>query len=354
MAKRACIKALVLSAGLGQRLRPMTTRLPKPLLPAAGQSVAAHTLNQLALIGCDAVAMNLHHRGDQIRAAFKDQWGGLSMHYSEEPELLGTLGALRPLREFFSDCDLALVINGDSLCRWPLKQMIRRHTKTGAAATILLSATAEPEHYGGGVGLNESLRVTQFRRSGPIRGIVKERAVFAGAHVLSRSLLDCIPDGSGPADIVGDLYQPLLESGTDFQAVKTRRAWHDLGTPDRYLDGVCDWARGRAPVRWLRSNWVASGARVGARVRLRRTALEAGAQVESHSRLDQVVVLPGGRVGPHCKLHRVIVAPNATLPEGSDVEHRLVTPLSSGRSPGENDSVLGQLVFTPIDPARGE
>ena len=348
MARSPRIRALVLAAGLGQRLQPLTGMLPKPLLPAAGQTVAAHSLNQLRMVGCEAVALNLHHRGEQIRDTFGETWGGLDIYYSEEEELLGTLGALRPLREFFRECDLAILLNGDSLCRWPLKRMLRKHQKSGAEATVLVNSRPDPERYGGGIALDETGRVVQFRKVGPQRGKIKRRAVFTGAHVLSRSFLDRVPNGVGPADIVGDLYQPMLAAGAHFHAMTTSRAWHDLGTPDRYLEGVCDWARGRAPVRWLRRNWISAGARVGSRVRLRQVALEAGAVVGAKSRLEQVVVLSGARVGEGCRLHRVILGPNVNLPPGSKVEHRVVTPLSAGRADGARDSVLGQLVFTPI------
>ncbi|HEX2644211.1 MAG TPA: sugar phosphate nucleotidyltransferase, partial [Thermoanaerobaculia bacterium] len=120
------VRALVLAAGLGTRLRPLTDATPKPLLPVAGVPILGHTLAQLAAVGCEAVAMNLHYHGDQIRRRFGDDFAGMPITYSEEPVLLGTLGAFDPLRELFAPADLIILINGDSLCRWPLRRMIRR------------------------------------------------------------------------------------------------------------------------------------------------------------------------------------------------------------------------------------
>ncbi|MDP9119810.1 MAG: nucleotidyltransferase family protein, partial [Acidobacteriota bacterium] len=150
------LRALVLSAGLGIRLRPLTELVPKPLLPVAGAPILAHTLERLAAVGCEAVAINLHHLGEQIRGHFGTAFAGMPLTFSEEPELLGTLGALFPLREFLAAADLVLLVNGDSLCRWPLARLVRQHLKTGDAATLLLASRPDPRLFGGGVGIDSA------------------------------------------------------------------------------------------------------------------------------------------------------------------------------------------------------
>ena len=200
------LRALVLAAGLGTRLRPLTDVAPKPLLPVTGLPILGHTLQQLAAVGCEAAAVNLHHRGDQIRQRFGDSFAGMPLVYSEEPELLGTLGALHPLKEFLAGADMILLINGDSLCRWPLKKLIRRFQATPAdtaQATLLLTAQAPPADFGGGVGIDRNGRILSFRPNDPERGEVVRRYVFAGAHVISPRLLERV--GPGKSDIVHDL-----------------------------------------------------------------------------------------------------------------------------------------------------
>ena len=118
------IRALVLAAGLGRRLRPLTEDLPKPLLPVTGKPILSWTLERLRAAGCEAVAVNLFHAGERIRERYGDEHEGLPLVYSEEHELLGTLGALAPLRGFFAGCDLVLVVNGDSFCRWPFRELL--------------------------------------------------------------------------------------------------------------------------------------------------------------------------------------------------------------------------------------
>ncbi|HEX6202291.1 MAG TPA: sugar phosphate nucleotidyltransferase, partial [Thermoanaerobaculia bacterium] len=262
------LRALVLAAGHGMRLRPLTDDLPKPLLPVAGRTVLDHTLDALVAVGCEAAAINLHHLGEKIRRRYGDAYRGMRLVWShEEGERQGTLGALHPLKGFLADSDAVILLNGDTLCPWPLPRMLRRHRATGAEATLLLTTRVDPERFAGGVGVDREGRVLSFWKGATERGEAVRRAVFAGAHVLDPKLLAGIE--AGPADIVRALYLPMLERPGRIRAVPSRRRWHDLGTPRRYLDGVLDWGRGGWPRRFWRRSWVSPEATVepGARVR---------------------------------------------------------------------------------------
>lgn len=234
------VRALVLAAGKGERLRPLTLRLPKPLLPVRGEAVTGRTLRALARAGVEAAALNLHHLGGAIRNHFGERYAGLPITYSEEPELLGTSGALPPLAAFFAPADLVLIVNGDSLCDWPFEDLIAAHLEArshGAVATVLLVSRPDPKEFGGGVGVNRrgaSSRALVFRGVESIvpgETKIAARRVFAGAQILEPSLLARIPEG--PGDIVTVLYEPLLREGAHIHAFTTRRKWFDLGTPER-------------------------------------------------------------------------------------------------------------------------
>ena len=337
------IRALVLAAGLGRRLRPLTEVVPKPLLPVAGRPVLAWTLERLASVGCEAVAVNLHHLGADIRRSFGDSFRDVPLRYSEEPELLGTLGALGPLRQFFAAADVILVINGDSLCRWPLKKLVRRHLATNAQASLLLASRPDPGQFGGGVGVDGEGRVRSLFEGDEVRGVVERRYVFAGAHVLSPSLLHRV--GDGPADFVSDLYLPLLSEGARLQGVTTRGRWHDLGTPRRYLEGTLDWSRGPWPWRLWRRSWVAGEASIQRGARLVRSAVEVGADIGSRCRLERTLVLPGGRVGPGSRLRDCIVGYDVALPVGSRISGQVMVLQGRDQRPSAGDSVVGGMIF---------
>ena len=178
------VRALVLTAGLGTRLHPLTEFVPKPLLPVAGRPLVAHTLSRLAALGCGQAILNLHHKGGAIRKEFGGAFEGVSLGYSEEKELLGTMGAAASVRDFLADCDVALVVNGDSLCRWPFEKLLRAHRRGSEAITLLLAKRAAPEDFGGGVGVDRGGRVVS---TGPANqfGQVHGRRVYAGAQALA-------------------------------------------------------------------------------------------------------------------------------------------------------------------------
>jgi mannose-1-phosphate guanylyltransferase len=344
------IRALVLAAGLGTRLRPLTEQLPKPLLPVRGVPILGHTLAQLADFGCEAAAVNLHYQGEPIRERFGDAHAGMSLTWSEEPELLGTLGALHPLKEFFAPADLILLVNGDSLCHWPLRHLVRRHLAGDAPATLLLASRPDPAEFGGGVGVDRAGRIQSFRLGDPERGEVAGRHVFAGAHVISPGLLAQV--GPGRSDIVRDLYIPMLKAGEPIASLVFAGRWHDLGTPQRFLDATLDWARAEGPARLWRRSWISPEASVGAGSRVKSVSIEAGARVGEGARVERSILMPGARIGKGSVVRESILGFGAAVPPGTWVERRIIMPQLAGQSPGLDDSVVGGAVYTPFGSDR--
>jgi NDP-sugar pyrophosphorylase family protein len=315
---RLRLRALVLAAGRGERLRPLTATLPKPLLPVAGRPLLAWTLERLRAAGCEAVAINLHYLGERIRDLFGSSFRGMPLTYSPEPELLGTGGALAPLGDFFAPADRVIVINGDSLCRWPIEALLAAHAKRRPAATLLVHRKADLRAFGGGVALEDD-EIVAFRRGQLADLAARRHLVFAGAQVLAPELLARIPEG--PSDLVSALYEPLLAEGAPIAAVATERIWHDLGTPQRYLDGVLDWTfRGSS-----KAARVVKGAVVDPTAKLRRTIVENGAQVAAESDLRSCIVMRGAKLGKGTHLIHCVVGPGADVTAGARAESTLFT-----------------------------
>lgn len=340
-------RALVLAAGRGERLRPLTGFEPKPLLPIGGRPLVEHTLAVLRRSGCVGVALNLHHLGERLRERLGESFGGMPLTWSPEAELLGTLGALAPLRDFWRSESELLVINGDSLCRWPVAGLLRRHRKSGAAATLLLSTRADTRAYGGGVGVAKDGRVVSLR-PGDEHGEVHRRRVFAGAHVVATRLLGELSER--PADFVDDLWAPLLERGEPVQTLSTRRSWREVGTPDLYLAAARKWARSRWPLGPLRRQWVSPDATLHATAKVRGSVVEGNVEVGEGARVSGSLLLPGARVGAGSRVVGSILGFGAALPPETTVERRVVTPKRADVPPRGNDSVVGTLVYGPLHP----
>jgi NDP-sugar pyrophosphorylase family protein len=335
--KKPRLRALVLSAGRGTRLLPLTAFIPKPLLPVRGVAALAHTIDQLAALGCEAVAVNLFHRGEMIRESLGGSYSGVPLTFSIEERLLGTLGALGPLRGFLGEAEQVIVVNGDSLCRWPLRALVRRHVRSGADATLLVSRRIDPEPFGGGVGVARHRWIVSLRGGrDDDEGVT--RRVFMGAHVISPSLLERVPDG--PGEFVQDLYEPLLSEGGRIVALQSSREWHDLGTPERYRRAVLDWGRGRA--------WLDPDAEVAMGARVRSSVVEQDAFIDEGTTVSRSVVLPGAGIGTGCRVVESIVGPGVALPPHTTVERRMVTTVRADATASKDASVVGGLVYEPI------
>jgi NDP-sugar pyrophosphorylase family protein len=314
--KKPTLRGVVLAAGLGLRLRPLTDEIPKPLLPVAGKPILAHTLDALARAGCQAVAINLHHLGPKIRAVIGDAHRGMPIEYFEEPEILGTLGALPPMRDFLRPAGLMILVNGDSLCRWPAESLIARHRATGARATLLLATRPDPAELGGGVGVDRGGRIVQMRDARAV-GVVARRRVFAGMHVFAPELLDEVPDG--PADIVESLYLPRLARGERFESLATGALWHDLGNRQRYLDGALAWVAGRPGGRWM-----SPYAEISPTASIDRSIVEAGCRIEAGATIEASILLPGALIGAGSALRSALIGPGVSIEAGRTVDGELL------------------------------
>lgn len=336
------VRALVLAAGHGTRLRPLTLYAPKPLLPVVGEPIVGHTLRALSTFGCEAALLNLHHLPHMLPAHLGKSWYGMPIDYSWEEEIQGTLGALYPTRDFLAGADAALLINGDSLCPWPLRALVRRHVRTGADVTLLVLARGPDAGLGGGIGVDRGGRVVQMRDM-EAAGEVVSRHVFAGVHVLSPRILNRVEEG--PGDIIGDFYQPLLQEGAVIQTLPTRRRWHDLGTPTRYLDACLDQARGG----WFRRRPAVSPlARIDPGASAVGSVIEIGAEVADGASIRDSVILEGARIGAGSRIQRCIVGPEVQLPGSSEVEGRMINRYDKRHRVGETESIMGDLVYTPL------
>lgn len=342
---------MLLAAGLGRRLRPLTDVVPKPLLPLRGRPVAAYTLARLVAFGCEAVAVNLHHLGEEIRRQLGDSFAGMPIRYSPEPEIQGTLGALRPLQGFLREAELVVVVNGDSVCSWPLRRLLRHHLRTGAAASLLVSRRVDPRPFGGGIEVDAGGRITALRPAAAGAEGARRR-VFLGLHVFRPELLRGLE--RNPADVVEHLYEPLLADGARLQAVETRRRWHDLGTPERYLRAALELAARPWPRRLVRRSWVSPRATVAAGATVRGSAVEEGARVQAGAEIAGSLLLPGSRVEAGSRVVDSILGFGVRLAADTSVNGRLVTKARTGQAPGKRDSVLGGLVMSPLGgPGRG-
>jgi len=223
-------QAIVLAAGLGTRLLPLTLRAPKPVLPVGGVSILLFNLYLLKEAGIRKITVNLHHLPEKIRGLLRNEKkSGLNLHYSYEPKILGTAGGIAQALAGMSQ-DTVAVLNGDILFDLDLNAMAARHRKSKALATLacIPKDRAKVDSF------------VEFDRSGRIRRIAGgpaspgplpplKAAIFSGAHLLEPHLFSDYPQGQFGC-VVRQVYQPAIARGDRLQAYEHRGAWWDLGS----------------------------------------------------------------------------------------------------------------------------
>jgi mannose-1-phosphate guanylyltransferase len=230
------MKAMVLAAGQGTRLRPLTDARPKALVHVRGRPMIEYSLLLLRHYGIRDIVINLHHHGEQIETRLGDgSHLGLQISYSIEPELLDTGGGLLKAKPFLQN-DTFIVINTDVLIDLHLDQLLKFHKKQKAAATLVLRPDSEADRYGS-MDIDEEGRICRFldtrkpvQSPGPIR-----KLMFTGVQVLEPKVFVYM-DAAMPAhkfSTTRETYPRMLSDGQPLYGFRFDGFWQDLGTAER-------------------------------------------------------------------------------------------------------------------------
>jgi len=224
------MKAMVLAAGLGTRLRPLTLDRPKPLVELAGRPVITYNLALLRHHGIREVIINLHHHGDALRAALGDgSRFGLHIHYSPEDPLLDTGGAIKNAEALLAPDDF-LVLNGDTVIDLPLDRLIAAHRARAAMATLVLRHDPEQGRYGL-VEIDADERVRRFLGAPAASPVPLEPYMFAGVHMLSSRVFRYMPE-LRPVSITREVYPRMLAEGERLYGFPFAGFWRVIDTAD--------------------------------------------------------------------------------------------------------------------------
>lgn len=298
---------MVLAAGEGVRLRPLTYLRAKPVVPVLNRPLLHFTLERLARAGVTEAVVNLHHLPRTVRRALGDgRRFGLRLRFSHEPELLGTGGGPRRARRWLGDAPV-LLVNGDVWFDFDLATLVARHHAAGAVATLGLRPNPDPRRYSPVVSARDGRILSIAGCPAAQRGMV---SLFTGVHVLDPALLERLP--AGPSDSVRDLYLPLLARGERLHGVRLRGAWYDLGRPELYRRAQLALLRRRERSGVL----IAPGARVHATARVRASVIGPGCSVGAGARIAGSVLWDRVRVGPRAHVRGAVLASGVRVADG--------------------------------------
>lgn len=240
--------ALILAAGLGSRLRPLTLERPKPLVEVLGTPLIFYALEKAYQAGVKQIAINTHHLGDALQAAVGDAFKGTPIRYAAETQLLGTGGGIRNLAETLGGIPMTFaVMNADALIDIDLQRMSRLHAQSGVSATLALKDTEDKARFGL-IGTDSDERVRTFAGRTRYQGPVARERMFCGVHVLEPPILERLPLGEESCiNQIG--YPPLLDEGGDVLGFDAPGYFCDVGTPERLFGANMDLLGGRVLFR---------------------------------------------------------------------------------------------------------
>ena len=312
------MKAMILAAGEGTRLRPLTLTMPKPMVPVANTPLLVRTITFLREQGIGEIAVNLFHRADVIREALGDGAGlGVHLHYSDETTLMGTAGGVGRMREFLDET--FLVLYGDNLYRADFAPLIAFHRQMQATATIATFTAPNPSACGLVVA-DASGRVTRFQEKPPPAEVFTDEA-NAGVYVLEPSVLDFIPEGV-PCDFGKDIFPALLAARPGAMVARPLNGYlQDTGTVASYRQVNWDVIEGNLGGGVAAEPAIGTGASIAPDAVLTgRNVIGAGVVIEASASLSECIVWDDCHIGAGATLRNAILGRGVRVPAGATVQ----------------------------------
>lgn len=335
------MRAVVLVGGFGTRLRPLTSSIPKPMLPVGHVPIIERLIMNLGRSGITEVTLALGFKPEPFVAAFPDgECAGVAMRYAVEPEPLDTAGAIRFAADAAGIDDTFIVVNGDILTDLDVSQLVSFHREHDAEATIHLIGVPDPSAFGV-VALDNEGRVERFVEK-PAPGTAPSNLINAGTYVLEPSVLQRIPLGQ-KVSIERSTF-PLVAAAQGLFAMATDDYWVDTGRPESYLQANLDVLAGTRrhdrcvgvhaqaavhPDASIEFSIVGAHSMVGA-ASILRSVLLPGAVVEDGAVVSDSVIM--GRVGAGAVVRNSVLGADGVIAAGEQASDQRRPDPNSGSS----------------------
>jgi mannose-1-phosphate guanylyltransferase len=334
------MRAMVLAAGLGTRLRPLTRLMPKPMAPVLNRPVMEHIVRLLTAHGFEQVVTNLSYLPEQIHDHFGDGSAfGVELTYSEESEPLGTAGGVGKVRDFLAADDSFLIISGDALTDIDLAAMRSAHEAHDGIGTLATKRVSDTTQFGVCI-IGDDGRIQGFQEKPPVAEALSDLA-NCGIYMFRREIFDYFPgpgyrspaggdnQPQGFVDWAMDVFPALLENDVPFYSHEIEAYWNDIGSISEFTQGNFDALAGQVKIKGHTE--VAAGVYAEEGTDLSAVEIKPpvliGAEAEIGGGADlhgPIVVGDGARIGSGAMLRDCVVLPGAVLGEGAVVQGGVV------------------------------
>jgi mannose-1-phosphate guanylyltransferase len=344
---------MILAAGKGTRLFPLTGQIPKPLAPVADTPIIGHIFDLLARHGIEEAYVNLHYLADALLRAYGEEThiNGMRVNLVREKELTGTAGGVKHLAKIApagSFNETFIVVSGDALTDVDIRDLVTFHKEKGALATVALRRVYDTSEFGV-VEVDEESNILSFQEKPDPREAISTLA-NTGIYVFEPEILEHIPEDTF-FDFAQDVFPRLLEEGEEFVGYEGEFYWSDIGTLEAYRQAQYDVLSGRVEVKVTgkkrgESVWVGENAQVHPSA-----SLEWCVVIGEDAVIGRDVVLSGYVVvgtdcwiRPNATIKRSILLPGANVGAGAYLEDCIV---GYGYDVRAGETIRGGALITP-------
>ncbi len=306
------MKAVIMAGGFGTRIQPLTSSLPKPMIPLLNRPIMLHIVELLKSYGITDLVMLLYHQPFSIKNFFRDgSEFGVKITYVTPLADMGTAGAVKSAEKFLDE--RFIIISGDLLTDFNLEKIIRFHEEKKALATITLTSVKDPLQFGVVI-TDKEKRIVQFLEK-PGWGEVISDTINTGIYVLEPEVLQYIPPDEN-FDFSQDLFPLLLERKKPLFGVTVKGYWRDIGNTDSYREAHNDIFKGRVTLRTdeVKQDFPGKDIRTGADVRIDDPAKFAG----------MVIIGDNSQITGHPEIKDTVIGRNCTIEDGAAISQCII------------------------------
>lgn len=308
------LKAMIMAAGMGSRLEPLTLMMPKPLIPVMNMPLMDIILTQLSELGVKDVISNTYYLADQIIDRYKKNNLGINFNYIKETKLSGTAGGVKKCQHFFDEGEDFIVMSGDVLTNADIKKGIEIHKKSNAIATIgIKQIPHEHVSHFGVVVTDENGFITEFQEKPPVDE-AKSNFINTGIYIFNYKLFDYIPENTF-YDFAKNVFPKLLEEKA-INTFEVSEYWNDVGTISQYKQSIQDVFNGVCKIKHPQITETNLGTYVSGKTKIPETVRFVGNNVVGNN----------CKLGEYIKLENCIVLDNAEIKTGSELTDCIILP----------------------------
>ena len=314
-------KAMVMAAGVGSRLDPLTQKIPKPLVPVINKPVMDILLEKLKDFGVEEVIANTHYLADSIKRRYSVN-SPVDIKFTSiyEDSLSGTAGGVKKCKFFFDDVEDFIVVSADGLHDADLNKIVKSHKESGCIATMAIVSVDHDEVSKYGVVVPSAKHLVMEFQEKPPAELAKSNYINTGIYVFNKRIFDFIPDGV-VYDFAKNVFPALLEAGEDINVYRIYSYWSDIGSIEQYIQSNKDALNRKVMIKnpnimrkYDAAYCIGDDCDIPENIKIQNNVIIGNnCKIGKNVVLDNVILWDNVEIGDNVKLQNIVAANNCVI-----------------------------------------